>query len=289
MKYQLVKQVKNDETLRKSFIDLAIRVFDFSFQDWYENGFWTDKYIPYALISDNRVVANASVNIMDMVWNGAFKRYIQIGTVMTSPEYRNNGLSAQLIKQIISDWENKCDSIYLFANSTVLNFYPKFGFIPEREYQYTMSVLPRKSDFVKLDMSSMKSRELLKSCYRKSNPFSVLNMIDNYELLMFYCGGALRDCVYYSEKLDTVCIVVQENGESCCLDIFGSPNCTLESIISRVAIPTAKSVALGFTPKNAMGYTCRLKIDDDDTLFILKDKENIFSDKKVIFPTLSHA
>ena len=175
MKYKLVKQVKDDETLRKSFIDLAIKVFNLSFEDWYENGFWTDKYIPYALIADNRVVANASVNIMDMIWNGAPKRYIQIGTVMASPEYRNNGLSAQLIKQIISDWENKCNSIFLFANSTVLNFYPKFGFIPEKEYQYTLPVFPRKGDFVKLDMSSMENRELfILRCYLNIGKNSIL-------------------------------------------------------------------------------------------------------------------
>lgn len=43
MDYQLVKQIKDNEKLRKSFNDLSVEVFDLSFENWYQNGFWTDK------------------------------------------------------------------------------------------------------------------------------------------------------------------------------------------------------------------------------------------------------
>lgn len=36
MKYKLVKQVKDNDALRNSFIDLAIKTFDLSFKDWYK-------------------------------------------------------------------------------------------------------------------------------------------------------------------------------------------------------------------------------------------------------------
>lgn len=82
-------------------------------------------------------MANVSVNIMDFVILGEEKRYVQIGTVMTDENYRNQGLSRTLIKKILKEWENKCQGIYLYANNSVLNFYPKFGFSVCSEYQYS--------------------------------------------------------------------------------------------------------------------------------------------------------
>ena len=65
---------------------------------------------------------------MDFKVFGEEKQYIQLGTVMTHPDYRKKGLSRVLTNKAIADYREKCDLIYLFANSSVLNFYPKFGF-----------------------------------------------------------------------------------------------------------------------------------------------------------------
>jgi GNAT superfamily N-acetyltransferase len=59
---------------------------------------------------------------------GEKKRYIQLGTVMTHPDYQGQGLSRVLLKKAIADYRDKCDLIFSFANNSVLNFYPKFGF-----------------------------------------------------------------------------------------------------------------------------------------------------------------
>lgn len=239
-------------------------------------------------MNDGVVVANASVNIIDTVWNGTPKRYIQIGTVMTKPEYRNNGLSSRLIREIISDWKDRCDSIYLFANRTTLDFYPKFAFAKQKEYQCNMSISATESDFVKLDMDKEENRNILKRCYQKSNPFSALPMNDNYGLLMFYCGAFLKNCVYYSQNLDTVCVAMQNENTLFCFDIFGLPNCTLKEIVSSVADTDTTTVLLGFTPKDLESCTCE-EMESEDTLFVLAEKDNIFKENKVMFPTLSHA
>ena len=43
-------------------------------------------------------------------------------------------------------------------------------------------------------------RALLRRCYEASNPLSRLSVKNNYGLLMFYCFGFMKDCVYYSER-----------------------------------------------------------------------------------------
>ena len=140
------------------------------------------------------------------------------------------------------------------------------------------------------------SRAIVKHCYQKSNPFSAWTMSNNYELVMFYCGDFLKDCcwfsgpyeVYYSKKLDTVCIVARENEVLRCLDVFGHPNCTLTEILSNFARPAIQSIALEFCPKQKNGCQCA-PLDSEDTLFLLKGKENLFAEHKMMFPTLSHA
>ncbi|WP_130892174.1 GNAT family N-acetyltransferase [Fusobacterium ulcerans] len=289
MEYKLVKQIRANDILRQSFIKLAEKTFGLSFQNWYENGFWTEKYIPYTIVKDGKkVVANVSVNIIDTEWENMSKRYIQLGTIMTDPEYRNRGFSSQLIKVILSEWEDKCDAVYLFANSTVLDFYPKFGFVKAVEYQCKMPFYEMKGDFRKLNISVEKDNEILKKCYRKSNPFSILPMKNNYGLLMFYCSSFMKDSIYYSKKYDIVCIAEKEENTLICFDIFGNNICSMEEVIFSIPLKNIKEVTLGFTPKNREKYFSS-QIINEDTLFVLKGKENIFKNNKIMFPLLSHA
>jgi hypothetical protein len=37
-----------------------------------------------------------------------------------------------LIQHILDDWRDKADAFFLFANSTTVDFYPKFGFAVKR-------------------------------------------------------------------------------------------------------------------------------------------------------------
>lgn len=61
---------------------------------------------------------------------------------MTDCEYRNKGISRKLMDKVLQDWKDKCDAIYLYANDSVLDFYPKFGFIKAKEYQYSKNIVP---------------------------------------------------------------------------------------------------------------------------------------------------
>lgn len=138
MNYTTDKDIRNNEAVRASFNKLAADTFGLSFEQWYQDGYWTDLYIPYVLLDGGRVIANVSVNIIDTQWKGQTRKYIQLGTVMTAPGYRKQGLSRFLLEEALSDWKGLCDAIYLFANDSVLDFYPKFGFVKENEYVYSL-------------------------------------------------------------------------------------------------------------------------------------------------------
>lgn len=291
MNYKLVKQIKDNDRLRAGFNQLATKTFELSFEDWYQNGYWTDKYIPYVILDEKEVVANASVNRIELIWQGKPRSYIQIGTVMTNPEYRNQGLSRQILEEILLDWKDNCDGIYLFANDTVLDFYPKFGFEKETQYQYSMSASnleTSKAQGRKLDMVKENDRLILQTYYKKSNPFSKLSVVHNYELLMFYCSAFMKDFVYYFEEEEVVIIADQNEHTMTCFDIFCDENKKFEDIMATVIFKDTTNIVFEFTPRDLKNMTI-VPICGEDTLFVLGNRENIFTENKLMFPALSHA
>lgn len=288
MSYRLAKQIRNDKVLRESFLKLAINTFELSFENWYQQGHWTDKYIPYCLVEDETVVACAAVNQMEIVFEGTTKNYIQIGTVMTEESHRNQGLSRRLIDEIIHDFSTKVEGIYLFANETVLDFYPKFGFIEKDEYQISVSIEPVVGDFVKLDMGQASNKELLKNLYQQNNPFSKLRSINNYDLLMFYCDNFMRDCVYYSAKRRLAVVAIQNKTHLECFDIFGETELTLKQVLNEVASSTTETVNLGFSTPKTLDMVSN-KIYSDEQLFVSESMQQLFVDNQIMFPLLSHA
>lgn len=293
---EVLRQIREHEIYRNSFMELAEEVFGLSFRAWYENGFWTDRYIPYAMVDGERVIANASANIIDTDWRGKRKRYIQIGTVMTHPDRRKQGLMRITLETLLEDWKESCDGIYLYANDNVKDFYPGFGFEPAQEYGYRI-VLPdgkrasgRQTDmWERLNMSDGRARRLLKSYYGRLNPYCALPMLDNYGLLMFYCADFMKECVYYSRQLDAVCVAAQEGNTVKLWEVFGNPGCSLKELAGKLPFDNYDEVVLGFTPVEAEGCICERLAEEDTTLFVYRDKENIFREGYVRMPELSRA
>ncbi|WP_455799881.1 GNAT family N-acetyltransferase [Clostridium butyricum] len=260
------------------------------FEGWYQNVFWEEDYIPYALIDGDTVVSNISVNIMHINYRNEEKLFVQLGTVMNDERYRNHGLSRWLIEKILDEWKEMCDAFYLYANDNVLNFYPKFGFVKQQEYQASKMVTPMKAEIRKLDMNSRNDRKLLHDKYNLSNPFSDLKMVNNNGLIMFYCSQFMKENVYYIHQYDLVVVAEYHADNLICYDVFGNTDVALHEILSVMAKEDTKVSILGFTPKDKCAFTFREVNVENLTIFWLSEKENIFSNNnRVMFLLLSHA
>ena len=62
----------------RGFDRLAEETFGISFREWYKNGYWGTSYRPRVLLYDGEVVANVSVNIIDIRWQGLCLSLIHI-------------------------------------------------------------------------------------------------------------------------------------------------------------------------------------------------------------------
>jgi GNAT superfamily N-acetyltransferase len=249
---QFAKNYQENERLRSSFNKLAQSTFGINFELWFEKGYWTDRYQPYSFIDRENVIANVSVNNIDLILNGETRRAIQIGTVMTHPDYRGKGLSKRLMNKVLRDYEDIVDVIYLFANSSVLDYYPKFGFKAVDEHLSSMEFNePKETDtaVVKLDGSNSNDLAFIYNFAKERLPVSQqVSTVNTAELVMFYSLYVFPQNMVYLED-DKVIVIYQQKGENLHLyDVVSSTNINLNSIIKKIASEKTTKVIFHFTP-----------------------------------------
>jgi predicted N-acetyltransferase YhbS len=283
-RYTFSNQIGEDKNLLASFNKLSKSSFGISFDSV------GGQYEPHVLALNGKVCSNVSVNQIPFNYRGERKFYIQLGTVMTDSDFRNKGLNRWLIEHIIDRWKNCCDGIYLFANDSVLDFYPKFGFVKMPEYEYKRSgINPNNTKVQKLRMNNEKNIHLVLKKFEQGNPFSAFYMAENQGLLSFYCMGLMKENIYYSPKYDVVIIAESEDAKTRCYDILGETDRELSDVLGEISSGVEDEIVLGFTPLSTTDFICQKHIEDDTTLFLYCSDNCLFKTDKLMFPIISHA
>ncbi|KQL57209.1 MULTISPECIES: GNAT family N-acetyltransferase [Bacillaceae] len=286
-----ITDYREDEKHRNSFNQLAQTTFQIDFSKWFNKGYWNDKYVPYSFMNNNgEIIANASIFKMNIVIDNRSYNAIQIGTVMTANRYRQKGLSKVLMNKIIDTLKDECDFFYLFANKSVLDFYPKFGFsrVDESEYRLTTNWSLRertKNNVRKLSVDSdiQLLEAMAKNRYQNKSKISVLN---NDELLMFYFLVVFPESIYYIAELEAVVIMEHEEHTLHIFDIISCKAQDIYTVLGNVLKEETEQVVFHFDPGNVEGLQVKKIPSDDDALFYLSNA-TIF-DGHFKFPLTSH-
>ena len=287
--YCFMPNAMADTEARKAYFELANEVFKLQFDRWYSTGYVDDSYIPYTLFDGGAAVASVGVSITNLKWKNVTKCYAQLSTVMTRQEYRGKGLSRWLIEKVLKEWKQKSDMIYLYANDSVVNFYPKFGFVEAAQYQNHKPVIRKDGKSRILDMSLHQNIDLLVEKFCLSNPFSAFTMEDNESLVVFHCTSFMKNHVYYIDQYDAVVVGEYVGDIFICYDIYTDADCSLGDILGVMAKEDTKFVSFGFTPKSNEGGTIAELQEENTTLFVLAGNENLIEENKLTLPFLSRA
>jgi len=287
--YAFVGNAIKDDQHRESYFALINKVFGLDFAPWHQAGFCVDDFVPYTLFDGGVAVASAGIVINRFKWQGQAKKYVQISTVATHPDYRKKGLSRWLMDRILEDWKGNCDGIYLYANDSVVDFYPQFGFVEACEHRYSMPITRVDGSFRKLDLSSKDDVDLLIKKHKEGNPYAALGLDDCVEIMMFHCINFLYDNIYYIQSYDAIVIAVEEDGEIFCYDIYSAEGADIGQLLGIVAGEGVEEATLGFTPKDVAGFTIEKADEENEMFFVMDGKENILADNKITFPFLSKA
>ena len=286
--YEVIRNYLHNDSLRASFNALAEATFGLNFEGWYQNGFWGDDYNPYSIVLDGKVVANVSVNRTDMVIGGQRKRMYQLGTVMTAPEYRGRGLIRAIMAEVERDIGD-ADGIYLFANDSVLDFYPKFGFRRGAEFICAKEVRQTgENRLIQVPMTGPEAWSRLRKAMDANVFHGGCGMVDNPGLVFFYVSQFMQESAWYSEELDAWAIADLEDRELCIHDIFCGHEISLDEIIAAFG-GAVRRVTLGFAPADPTSFEVRLLKDEDTTFFVKGAVFDSFERSRLRIPELSHA
>ncbi|MFP7443212.1 GNAT family N-acetyltransferase [Bacillus infantis] len=275
-KLTFVSGYEKNRILRRSFNELAKETFGIQFENWFDLGYWSDKYIPYSFADGEKVVANASANLIGFSGEGKDWKAVQVGTVMTHKDYRNLGLARQLMERILEDYQ-EADFIYLFANSTVLDFYPKFGFSPVEETQYFIKANAdsNQSEIRKLDGRNPEDLSFIYEMAGRRTFPGGFDAVNTKELLMFYCLNVFHDDIYHLPEDRAIVLARQEKDVLHVYDIISSePDWDPAGLAGRLAEKETNRAALYFTPSPKTDVLEKVKYQDSHVLFVKYNGEH---------------
>jgi len=290
---KFAKDYRDNTLVRNSFNELAGNVFrGINFENWYKAGYWKDKYNPYSLLDGDKIVANVSVNEIDLVIDGQVKKAIQIGTVMTHSDYRNKGLSRELMNRIITDYENKHDLMYLFANHNVLDFYPKFGFKPVTEYQYSINYnfnSYKNATIHKLDCQNLDDLHFIYQFAAERLPVSMkLGTKNTEELLMFYCLNVFTNDLYYIKDENVIVIYQIKEDILHIFDIISKEEFEIVNVLQSIANEQTQKIVFHYMP-DYKGLNYEIEEFHDDTVLFVRYNSDMTLPKFCKHPVTSQA
>ncbi len=287
MSLSIEKNYRDNEALRASFNKLAEKTFGLNFENWYQNGFWKDNYIPYSVVLDGEVVSNVSVNACNMNYKGKEVKLIQLGTVMTDPDHRGKGYAGMLMEEVMKDYEGMVDGMYLFANDSVLEFYPRFGFKAGKEYQYSKDVtLSGENKAAPVPMNDKKDFDKMVEIFSTRSQNSAMYMVGNTGLYMFYLSQFMTENVFYISECDSYAVAEVEDDTLILHTIIGEG--AIDDVIKSFGSQVKKAL-LCFTPKDPSGFE-KNELHEEDTTFFTKG--HFFEEtqgEEYMFQAITHA
>ena len=279
------RAIRNQPQLKQSFFELAKATFGLQFEQWDSLGYWDDTYCPYAFEVDGKIIANVSISLGTMIVDGQAYKSVQIGTVMTDPAYQGQGLSRQLMEKALVDVEKE-DLIYLFANKSVLHFYPKFGF--ETRTQGTFTIETKNlhlapTDVKKIDIFDEKARKLFyEAVVHRLPTSSTMSMLQNENIVMFHALTQYKDAIYYVPAFQAFVIAIEHEDHFQLVDVISKHPIDLVALISALPIQ-APLIELCFTP-DALSVSVEKGIFQDEGAMFVKQQGTIQYPDFVLYP-----
>jgi hypothetical protein len=179
---------------------------------------------------------------------------IQIGTVGTIPEYRNRGLSRYLMEHVIDKYDPFCNIFFLFANESVLDFYPKFGFKPYNEVIFNSSSDIPYSDYSarKLNINNNTDIDIINKNLSERLVLTHLFGATDYDFIThWHLLNVFSDNLLYVENEEVIFICAEEKDQLHIWDVIFSKPFNLHTVVSKIIKDEKlKSILYYFPTKN---------------------------------------
>ncbi len=216
-KSAIIEILPEDKTLVNEYLNFIQWVFPGAkFLEWWEKGFWKNDYKPFSILESGKIISNVTAALMDVIVNGQSYKAVQIGAVGTIPEYRNQGLSRILMEYVLKEYEDKIDLFLLFANESVMEYYPKFGFrkLKEKIFLLDSHIPEAKFSARKLNLQIPKDYRILLDLINQRNDITRIFGAENYgSITMWHIFNSYKNNLFYLREEDTIIIKTEKRNE----------------------------------------------------------------------------
>ena len=232
-----VYQQKLNHLLKDIFLD---------FQFWYDLNLWDQQYESYSIMQNDEIVSNISVFKTQIMLQHQIYPALSIGSVATKDDYRGKGYSKLLMEHILTKYDKV--PMYLSANDSVIDFYPRFGFRRIHDKQPVYEVMLDNSNKIpcKLSFNDDKVFYYVKNQQMFSKKFDCLN---TQSINMFHIHlGYLKEFIYELPEIKTMIIAEQEEATLKLIGAFSAQPIQFSELLENLPFVNVKRIEFGFTP-----------------------------------------
>lgn len=231
--------------LLAAFDDLLGDVFGLSLAAWRERGAWTSDYTAYALEEGGVLLANASVYRAVLRSGGRDQTAYQVGAVATRPSWRGQGL-ARLVMQSILD-QHGGQPFFLFANDSVLDFYPRFGFNRVEDYTPCLrrSLRAARPGMVPLAADDPSAAKILSDRAVFSD---LLDCPSALPVHWFHYLYEYPGCTFYIPSLGVLLAARQEGSVLTLMDVVACEALSFDQLAPYLDFGGVEEIRFGFNP-----------------------------------------
>jgi GNAT superfamily N-acetyltransferase len=260
-----------DLALHPAYCDYVAQVFSQAdFRRWCEWGQWAPGYRAYSLFEDGRVVANASTMRQRLIVGGEEIVAFQFGAVGCLPEWRGRGLARGAMQAALAECGDA--PALLFANDSVLAFYPRFGFAPAPQalFEAPHAVEPAPLRAPQLDLADPAVRaRFLALAARAAATGGRFASRDYGRVATWYAANGFAAPLLELDP-DTWVFAREEDGVLEIEDVVAAApsQAALAAALPRLIERPVRALRFGFDPERLWPQACASGPDEDAGLFL---------------------
>lgn len=251
MSYRRLRITADDPAWHDAFFAHVAEVFPaIDFRRWGALGGWDADYDVLALVEADRVLASIGRTRMMLVVEGRETRGYQLGAVATRGSCRGQGLARRLMRDVLAEADREACPVFLFANPTVLDFYPRFGFqrMVQSRFGADAAIVPAAGHARAFDFGDARERRrLAELCGRAAPTGRRFGARAYYSILLWHiCNRPLA--AHWLDAEEALIVTGREEDRLILHDVVAPRVFDLAAVLPAVAAAATRSVEFAFEP-----------------------------------------
>lgn len=235
---------QNDIQYEAMLNDFLKEVF-FDFQFWFDLHLWDQSYESYSVVENGRILSNICIFKTLIQFEGKPYTALSLGAVGTRDTHRGKGLSRMLMEHILRKYQDV--PMYLSANESVLDFYPRFGF--KRVYDMQPVVTCEVDNTALPCPLAVDDPKVRAYVYERQNYAWKLDCLNTQCIQMFHIhSGAFNGCLFELPELSAMIIASQQEEILLLHAVYSRKDVPFEALKACLSFQGVKKIVLGFTP-----------------------------------------